>query len=987
MKAGRIGKMTTALIILVLIASGLLVVQWNAQPIEATEIEDEMELYTIDGFLDDSEGEEPIEDDLEIKLRNLKTGDIDQAQTDGDYFEFSDQRPGWYEIILPSQIKEGTSYMRTVNGPFEVIDDTSRYMEVDLEVDHQIVSGTIIDEDGEKLEQVVEITFENEDFDFTKSTHTEIKEIDGENQTYFEAEIYEGFTGWMRVEKEGYTPHLEELEDFDGLVDSFEFQIGDEITKRPVLQGRLYDEETERGIREELDVTLFDKDTGLIYQETENGPSFTIRAPEGDYILVIDSPDYAPYVEEITLEGFVSRESEVEKEGPEEFTTEIDMGDDPETLTVTNTRQLLSSTRMETMDYTDIGLLGMQINMALGARDGYVGDEIDEFEDRLEYNLADVKTTGDLIMVDGIFYEIEDDEFSLDVDLGDLEGDVTALNEEIEVEATIEYSAVEEIEENLDSYQFDLILQNDHIYGNYREFTYELILMEGYERYLDSEDEVIPPNVDVEGHTVLEIDPKEDGTESQVTFDVRRSEEGEVNIIMPDVRGVMEIDDDDIDYEYVLKEGNEFEIGADYESETSSAISFDWYWRGQHIGEDEEIEYAFDEPGEGELEVEVEDSAGFEYEASVDLMIDGEAPTGDHIIVNEEEVEVGDETYVNETEEIEFSAIDFEDELTGIGNYKWNFSDDADIIEGSDEMNVTHEYEIPGYYEVSLNVTDGVGNEEKYQIGLIVNDTSEPVGDFTMEWDEESSDDDIFIELEQDKEVFFDASEITPHEEEYDHPDYQYNITSYEWEIKELNEQGEGVNWTYDFTEESPGEYTIILNVTDAAGNLRTIEKTIEIEGEPVPDLRVTDLTFSEDSVRVGESVKISVNVTNLEEDAIAEEVITELEIEGDMLDIDEVFYDEDGDERDNETIGGGETVMIEMEWEPEEEGDKTVNVTVYDTSVPEDRRLDDTVSGTFTVDPPVWREYLVYALIPIILIGITVGLYLYKDRISQVLK
>jgi len=152
---------------------------------------------------------------------------------------------------------------------------------------------------------------------------------------------------------------------------------------------------------------------------------------------------------------------------------------------------------------------------------------------------------------------------------------------------------------------------------------------------------------------------------------------------------------------YVIRYDTELELTAEYRDRDD----FVWFLDEEEIGEGKEITHLFDETGEFELRAE---TGGGVVQGSVTVFVDDEGPYGDHIVVNDENITLGESTSVNETEEVEFSGRYFKDDATGeIDRYQWNFSDVSEIQEGE---NVTHDFDVPGEYNVNLNVTDAVGN-------------------------------------------------------------------------------------------------------------------------------------------------------------------------------------------------------------------------------------------------------------------------------------
>ncbi|GEM_PF-3547137 len=987
MKSRKVGKMATALTVLLLVLSGLAVVQWNAQPVEA--IESDAETHTVYGFI---ESEYSIDADLDIKLRNLRTGEIRDEMTEGDYYEFDDVTPGWYEVIFPSQLEDGISYFRTMTEPLKIEEDTREDIEViDKEADMTLEGYVFEDEDAPLEGATVTLEEEENGHIFTHTVDTEKAEFENENYTYyFETKIHEDFEGRFMVEKPTYSPYFEP--NFSPPPDE-EQPYNVTLDDEPAVNGRLVDEEG-RGIRGRIDITLYNEEVGLI-QETKEGPrSFRIGAPAGyDYIMVVDAhgeetedaPTYEPFVTEIEdLEGTERLgELEVGESQPEVFETTIDFVDADE-VTVESTRTLNSATRMRTLDHSDIGYLPMQLDLALGEGDQDIGDDvIDLFKERLEYSEADIPTTQEFLKVNETIYELEDFtiEFEGMDELG--EGEFTEPFEgEIVVTANREYEAVEDVGEG--PYQLDLVVDHDHTFGNRREFDYTVELMDGFERY---DDIMVPQNVDIEGYTTLEIDPgyEEEMKTSHLIFALERSEVGEVSVHYdPGEQTEPERIFQKRDDHFVMRDDTEAIFRAHHENPVSHVVNYTWELEGEEIGYEEELQYTFEETDveEKTLTLIVEESNGEILEDTVTIVIDEEGPEGT-IMVDGEEIPAGTSTSVDEDQEVNFTAENFVDHATGnISNYQWNFTDEDEIVSGEDMEQVNYTFEVPGSYDVILNVTDPLDNWNEVQITVDVADTTPPDVVIRTEWNDEHTYDDTVDhdDLRIGTEVTFNATESQAH------PEYEGELESFEWLIEDedgelmMSEEDEEIleNVTFDHAM----TYTVWLNVTDVSGNYANESIDVNVQRGPTPILNVDDLRFSEDTIRVGDSVTISVNVTN-DGDANATDVRTELRIDGELIDADWTMY-KDGEEQNE--IGTGEEVRIDINWEPEDSGEKTVNVNVTDA---EEREHPDLLFGneqeeTVTVEGPAWREWIVYILIPVIIIGVTVGLYKYKDTIKE---
>ncbi len=768
------------------------------------------------------------------------------------------------------------------------------------------------------------------------------------------------------------------------LMEEHETYYNVSLSMDPKIEGRLVDDEG-RAIREVLDVTIHNEEIG-VFQRTieEGGPGFSIGAPANyDYTLVVDAPGYEPLVKEVEELGELGRQK-VSESGSEQFETDIEFEEDFDKLTIYKTRTLNSATRMKTLDFSNIGNLRMQIDLTLGDGNGNVSEDEAErfFENRLEYSEADIPTTYDLLTVNHTLYELTDYEFNYDGLVETLKGPVTEHFEEIEVSATRHYEPIGDVGE-VDAELVNLTVQNDHLYGNERDFTFTLDLPDGYERYIDEGSaELIPENVEVDGYVDIRIDPGEDGMTSDLTFDIRESEDGDVEIIMAREPWIYEHEDKENYTDFVIRKDTEATITAQYENPISHALNYTWLLDGEEIesGEDaSELIHAFNDTGEMSLEVIVEESSGNVTNDQLTIMVEDEGPQGESINVDGDEIGIEETVTLDEKTEAYFNASDFEDAATAmISNYEWNFTDTNETRSGANMTNVSHTFTTPGTYDVILNLTDPVGNWNEVEISVEVKDTTDPMAVIKAEWNDQTSEAST-IDIPKNTKVNFNGTGSKAH------PNYEGNLT-FEWEIEELGISEEGPFFNYTF--EDVDEYTVTLYATDEANNTGNKTMVVNTLRGETPNLRVSDLEFSSRDVRAGNKVKITVNITN-DGDANATQLNPVLRVDGDIVDISPVYYQDYQKEKElNETrIEPGEKVTMEIEWTPENSGDLTVTVNVTDGDEPSDLYWNNEVEEeSFTVDQPAWREYLVYALIPIIIIGVTVGLYFYRDKLKEML-
>jgi len=125
---------------------------------------------------------------------------------------------------------------------------------------------------------------------------------------------------------------------------------------------------------------------------------------------------------------------------------------------------------------------------------------------------------------------------------------------------------------------------------------------------------------------------------------------------------------------------------------------------------------------------------------------------------------------------------------------------DGGVLQTLSGVGPTYTFYTPDVYTVTLNVSDAAGNWDIDTVVITVVDVTLPVADAGSDQT-----------VDEDTLVTFDGSGSTDN----------VGIASYTWTFVDVTPQTlTGVNPTYTF--QTPGIYTVTLNVTDAAGNWDT---------------------------------------------------------------------------------------------------------------------------------------------------------------------
>ncbi len=149
---------------------------------------------------------------------------------------------------------------------------------------------------------------------------------------------------------------------------------------------------------------------------------------------------------------------------------------------------------------------------------------------------------------------------------------------------------------------------------------------------------------------------------------------------------------------------------------------------------------------------------------------------------------------------VAFNASASTDNL-GIASYSWDFGDGTRAVTPA----ANHAYTTPGSYVATLTVTDYSGNTNSASVHITVQDTTPPVarggGDRAVD---------------QGQPLFFDAGASTDN----------VGVTSYLWDFGDGTTSSlAAVSHTYA----TPGNYTVTLTVTDAAGNKDTVPMQVTV--------------------------------------------------------------------------------------------------------------------------------------------------------------
>jgi|GEM_PF-3205278 len=262
------------------------------------------------------------------------------------------------------------------------------------------------------------------------------------------------------------------------------------------------------------------------------------------------------------------------------------------------------------------------------------------------------------------------------------------------------------------------------------------------------------------------------------------------------------------------------------------------------------------------ISIQVKDSSGLLSSEKdwIRIMADGALPVINNYTVSvvtenddgTQSRELLDEPYeVDEDAKIEFNVSATDNGV--IVDHIWTFSDGSGSVNG---QIITHRFNDPGLYNISLKVKDAVGNErEAGNRTILVRDITPPMSvikPFEA------------VDIKVGDDVEFNGSQS------YDPRttgDLKEGLT-YEWSYYEEGDEenvtyiGQGEVFVFNFTK--PGIFMVNLTVTDEAGIKGWSERRITINGVNLVVENIEFIKPDENGLKKGEKTKMSILVKNI---------------------------------------------------------------------------------------------------------------------------
>ncbi len=854
--------------------------------------------------------------------------------------------PGHYEIVFPTQEIGNKVYFRS-SGLISVepAETNATSFTLSYVVENLSVNGTVKSQSGDLLANAT-VTISDVNSDFSKQVKT--------NETgYYETTIYGG-RFLISIEYAGYVIN------YTYINISADITVNGTLRDTPYIWGSVLDENNEV-LAGEVNIILYDKNNKTTIFYTSDTGAYMVSIYKGNFSMFITADGYNLYYNpSVDCDGSSIAMGSIPL--TKAVTGKMDYGisfvnDDFNTISVYQMWKIAPAHTINALPGSQFGNLRLQIDYAFGNMDGQVDTaERNAFVTWLDEHMIQV-SSAELLSVNGTYYGLNTVQNIIVENIaGSVDSDAPAF-----INSTFEMSSYNDITASSEI-PVRMVVNYD---SPARDYRYALTLPAGYERTQLS----APSNVDVSGFVSIDINPSEGTGTGTVSFTAEKSLAGNASINV--ATGEYVYERRDANDTYIVKKDKKVSFNAIFTDPNGNEdyANYTWNFGDGETAYGKSVEHAFSRGGEYTVTLTV-------YEA------DGEANTTTaDVIIQVDDIEPtpvidANMTTVDENQAIEFNASASSDYVFGttegiVLSYHWDFGDDAT----STQKVVEHTYDTWGTYTVTLNVTDAVGNYAVDTITITVVDITPPVPKFNWTVGNETKEDTGgTISLKEGDTVEFDA---TP---SYDpdgfHEDEKGEIRSYQWALKDGDTTlSSSTTAILTYTFDTPGTYTLELNVTDAVGNYKEISRLVEVKYGPRPRLEVNNLTLSTNSPAEGETIYIIANVSNFGDDyANSPNVV--FYVNGDALGGEVKFYKYENGSlvETGASIPNGEYRIVKIAWTPTQ-GTYVIKVNATDPMEPTGSSITHEKEIKVTVGPAAWMG-MIPVIILLAVIGAIVGLY-----------
>ncbi len=740
---------------------------------------------------------------------------------------------------------------------------------------------------------------------------------------------------------------------------------------------------------------------------------YTFYAPAGTYRMVIDANGYVAYHTDLTLSGAptsISADATLASSTPETYLTTVEFGrTDWNNITVYRNWTLNPDSTVPGLNPAGFRDLREQINYTFGTggSDGTVSaGDIAAFTTWLRQNGPVYVTTDAFMLLNLKSYNSTQSSFTVTVS-----PTLTNPNGKVWINTTTTYhlKSTAWITYGAPKYFLNMTLFPDTNTSVYHNETYIVQLPKGYEMASST---VAPSgSITTTNFTRVTVDPTVVTGNPVIRMTIQKSFNGTARAQVTGPTGKFWVVNSTFtNYQAYVAGNTDVNFSAAQSSDPVGDITkanFTWEFesntnpslKGWGIAPT----YKYTATGQFTVNLTVVQAGGNITYRNVTVWVDGVPPTANFKTnYTGSGSAIGLTLRVNQSTTVRFDASLSSDLAyagkTGVipsSGYAWDFNGDHIVDKSGRVVNQT--FDKPGYFNVTLNVTDSVGwKGHNATMVVIVNDTEPPVPAFTI-LDPANEYAPVSAMMEGHN-YSFNASSTTDNYNKLD----ELNFT---WTIPGPLLQGSGgtnttlygknitVGWfSWNLT------YAVKLAVKDrgfGSGKpnvgTKTFNESVNIDPKQHPDLLIVvgTLKLSSSSPESGTSITITLNVTNKPGRGTASELwVSVAESDTSLMNKAPVgdgwtMLDKSSNPISNTTIPSGTTVTLRVTVSVTGQGNKTLWVIVADQKEPYTWiTAENTASQAINVNQPAWVTYaIVGAIVAVFLV--VIGAMYYRRKVK----
>ena len=737
---------------------------------------------------------------------------------------------------------------------------------------------------------------------------------------------------------------------------------------------------------------------------TVSGSLYDIHAPAGTYTLIVDADHFLSHKASVTLPTTNPNDVVLQPAPPELYQTTVGYGaNDWSNVTIWRNVTLNADSTLPGLGPANLRDLRLQIDSTLGNGDGSLSaGEIAAFPNWLAAKGPGYVTTDAFLTTNGRAYNSSLASFSVTVSptLGTPDAKVW-------INTTTTYALKQSppyIALRAKSYFVNMTMVPDTNVTALQNYSYTLILPKRYELNTST---TVPSNAPVTftGFTRVTVDPGVISGTPQVRMKISQSIVGSARAKVVAPVGKFYVQNATFtNYQAFVAGNTSLTLSGEDSTDPNghiTAANFTWkFTPSGSITYGIRTNFTYTQAGQSTVNLTVREAGGNVTYRNITLFVDDRIPIANiKTNITGSAIQNGRTLRVNEGTVVRFDGSASTD-LAYVGKngvildsgYAWDFNGDR-VTDATGRI-VTWTLQKPGNFTINLTVTDSVGwKSVNATMTAIVNDTRAPVPAFdildpTKDWGT------ITSPFER-KTIALNASRTTDDHDNSSALNFTWTIPGPLVGSTGSTHTFYGINISFAWQEWNLS-YNVKLAVHDTGfptgkvnyGNLsRNI--TVQIDNSLHADLFIAlDPTTHQSSMKVsptdpaeGDPVTVSVNVTNKAGRAPASLVVTNVSaISGGqttLLSSSAQWFDKNGNPTSNHTIAPGDTVKLVFAVRLSGQGNKTIQVYVYDATEPYTWRTpENRASLPVNVRQPAWQPYAIYGSVIGVIVLFVFGMY-----------